>query len=238
MIHDGATSSRTSWKWWSTDDPSSFGVLPVFLGFPMVFLWFTIPFLSFRDPKPHVSLVSKTCSNCRFNLCRRYRSFFEVCTCLHYEIWRYVYLPVIKRGNWTSLYIGNFNSLGKSSIIIYNWVIFHYHVWSPGYCFCWAWALGQNITPLCKVVVCIVNISPRPQGKSVMALSLWFAHQLLIPGSISLNPHPHGLSMEEPPVKDGLDGLGPLTFDSFFSGNRLVNTIWSYEHYVNICPTR
>lgn len=178
MIHDGATSSRTSWKWWSTDDPSNFGVLPVFLGFPMVFLWFTIPFLSFRDPKPHVSLVSKTCSNC-------------------------------------------FNSLGKSSIIIYNWVIFHYHVWSPGYCFCWAWALGQNITPLCKVVVCIVNISPRPQGKSVMALSLWFAHQLLIPGSISLNPHPHGLSMEEPPVKDGLDGLGPLTFDSFFFGQSI-----------------
>lgn len=126
MIHDGATSSRTSWKWWSTDDPSNFGVLPVFLGFPMVFLCFTIPFLSFRDPKPHVSLVSKTCSNCRFNLCRRYRSFFEVCTCLHYEIWRCL-PPVIKRGNWTSLYIGNFNSLGKSSIIGWFSIITYDH---------------------------------------------------------------------------------------------------------------
>lgn len=119
-------------------------VLPVFLGFHMVFLWFYQSFSIFSGPQTSCITGLKDLFELSLQPLQEVQEFFRG---LHMLALRDLKICLPSGGN--------FISLGKSS----NWVIFHYHVWSPGICFCWAWALGQNITPLWfAVVVRIVNI--------------------------------------------------------------------------------
>ena len=85
------------------------GVTMIFLGFPTVFLWLSIPFQSSWEPKPHVSLVSKTCSKWRFDL-RIQQENLKICK-----------IPAIKRGNWTSLYKKTDSLIGEN--ICNSWIL-------------------------------------------------------------------------------------------------------------------